>query len=141
MNSETLMRKLLPRALPAVVLLSSLPLVAAERMTPGKWEFTMTNSGTTRTFTRCVGAEEAASVNGDSKAGRAFLESHGPGCKIKSYTIKADTITVVTVCGDVAVTSTSHYHGTSAETQTVTKISDGRVITNDMHGHRVGSCR
>ena len=59
----------------ALGLASTSPLLAADRLKAGEWEFTTTTPGLgTRTFKKCMTAADAASVNGDEKTGRAAAE-------------------------------------------------------------------
>jgi len=117
---------------------------AAERIASGKWEFAMTTDGATRTVTGCLSADEAASINGDSKSARDFAEKKGEKlgspCKIKSYELKGDTGSYDLACGDRTITDKTVYHGETSEgVKTVT--SDGKTITTRVKARRIGTCQ
>jgi len=60
--------------------LASAPLSAGERIRPGQWEFTITHPGSEpNVFKHCVTADEATSVNGDTKTARAYAEKKAAG--------------------------------------------------------------
>src|SRR3954453_17469748 len=103
--------------------LSSSPLLAAERMEAGEWEFTTTTSGQgTHTFKKCMTPLDAASVNGDEKTGRAAAEkSAGQRCALKEYKIVGETVSYALACGSAAIASTATYHGDSFEGTMTTK--------------------
>ncbi len=90
---------------------------AAQRIVSGKWESAMTTDGATRTVSYCISAEEAASINGDSRSGREFAEKKaqkaGSTCAIKSYEIKGDTGSYSLACGSRTITDTTTYHDLS----------------------------
>ena len=116
---------------------------AAERLASGKWEYAMTTDGATRTVTGCLSADEAASINGDSKSARDFAEKKGEKlgspCKIKSYEITGDTGSYALSCGDRAITDKTVYHGETSEgVKTVTH--DGKTITTRIKSRRIGTC-
>ena len=117
---------------------------AAERIASGKWEFAMTTDGVSRTVTGCIGPEEAASINGDSKTGRDFAEKKGEKlgspCKIKSYEIKGDTVSYVLACGDRTITDKTVYHGEISEGAKTVATNDGKTITTHIKSRRVAIC-
>lgn len=103
----------------------------------------MTTDGATRTVTGCLSADEAASINGDSRSARDFAEKkgeklHSP-CKIKSYEIKGDTGSYSLICGTRTITDTTTYHGETTEgVKTVT--NEGKTVTTRLKSRRVGAC-
>ncbi|MEO5739424.1 MAG: DUF3617 family protein [Vicinamibacterales bacterium] len=116
---------------------------AADRIVSGKWEAAMTTDGETRTISYCVSAEEAASINGDSRSGREFAEKKtqksGSTCAIKSYEIKGDTGSYSLACGSRTITDTTVYHGETSEgVKTVT--NEGKTITTRLKSRRIGIC-
>ena len=103
----------------------------------------MTTDGATRTVTGCLSADEAASINGDSKSARGFAEKKGEKlgspCKIKSYEITGDTGSYALSCGDRTITDKTVYHGETSEgVKTVTR--DGKTITTRIKSRRIGTC-
>ena len=113
---------------------------AAERIAGGKWESAMTTDGQTRTVSYCISAAEAASINGDSKTGRAFAEKKSAGsCAISSYEIKGDTVSYSLTCGARTITDTTAFHGDTSEgVKTVT--NEGKTTTTRLKSHRIGTC-
>lgn len=113
---------------------------AAGRIVGGKWESAMTTDGDTRTVTYCISAEEAASINGDSKSGRAFAEKKSGGrCTINSYEIKGDTVSYSLTCGNRTIVDTTAFHGETSE-GTKTTSSEGKAVTSRLKSRRIGAC-
>ncbi len=142
MKSTTILKRtLLLTSACGLFLAATPPLRAADRMQPGKWEFTMTSNGTSSTLSHCVDAEEAAGVNGDAKAARAHAEKKAKGrCTIKSYDIQRNTVTYSLVCGDRTIDSTATFHGDSSEGTLKTTTADGKVDTKTVKARRLGAC-
>ena len=116
---------------------------AADRIVSGKWEAAMTTDGATRTVSYCVDAEEAASINGDSRSGREFAEKKakkaGSSCTITSYEIRGDTGSYSLACGSRTITDKTIYHGETSEgVKTVT--NEGKTVTTSLKSRRVGTC-
>lgn len=114
---------------------------AGERMVAGNWTFEMETKGQDpRTFTRCITAEEAGSVNGDAATARAYAEkSAGTSCTMKDFAIDGDTVSYQVICGDTAITSKVAYHGDGFEGVLTTK-SGSYEATTQLKGHRAGAC-
>lgn len=113
---------------------------AAERIAGGKWQSAMTTDGDARTVTFCISAEEAASINGDSKTGRAFAEKKSGGrCAITSYEIKGDTVSYSLTCGTRTISDTTAFHGETSE-GTKTTTSEGKAVTMRLKSRRIGAC-
>ena len=116
---------------------------AADRIAGGKWEAAMTTDGATRTVSFCISAEEATSINGDSKSGRDFAEKKaqksGSPCVMKSYDIKGDTVSYALACGNRTITDTTSFHGETSEgVKTVTL--EGNTVTTRFKSRRLGVC-
>ncbi len=117
------------------------PLLAAERMQAGEWEFTTTTPAHgTRTFKKCMTPADAASVNGDEKTGRAAAEkSAGQHCALKEYKIVGGTVSYSLACDSAAITSTATYRGDSFE-GTMTTKREGKEDVTHVKGRRLGAC-
>jgi hypothetical protein len=141
-STAILKRTLLLTSACSLFLASTPPLHAADRMQPGKWEFTMTGDGAPRTFSKCMPQDQANEVNGDAKTARAYAEKKAKGrCTIKSYDIQGDTVKYSLACGDRTIDSTATFHGgTSSEGILKTTTADGKVNTRTVKAHRVGAC-
>jgi len=143
MKSTTLLKRtLLLTSACGLFLAATPPLRAADRVTAGKWEFTMTGDGEPRTFSQCMTQDKANEVNGDTKTARAYAEKHAKGpCTIKSYDIQGDTVKYSLACGDRTIESTTTYHGgNSSEGTLKTTTADGKVNTRTVKAHRLGAC-
>jgi hypothetical protein len=125
-----------------LLLAATPPLRAAERMAAGKWEFTMTGDGGSRTFSQCMTPDQANEANGDTKTARAYAEKKAKGrCTIKSYDIQGDTVKYSLACGDRTIDSTTTYHGgNTSEGVLKTTTADGKVDTRTVKARRVGAC-
>ena len=117
------------------------PVEAAERMTLGQWEFTMTTKGVAHVSKYCVDADLAAVVNGDSRTGRAAAERNAAktNCKVTDFTVKGDTVTHAMTCGDRTILSTATYHGDSYEGAMKTRTGSIETTT-DVKARRLGAC-
>jgi hypothetical protein len=125
----------------ALTLASAPSLWAAERMVSGNWTFEMVTTGQDpRTFTRCITAEEAGSVNGDAAAARAYAEkSAGTACSVKDFHVDGDTVSYSLTCGETTIASKATYHGDSFEGVLTTKNGDNEATTQ-LKAHRAGAC-
>jgi len=123
-----------------VFLLAMQPVSAADRIASGKWESAITTDGDTKTITHCISAAEAASLNGDSKSGRAFAEKKADGrCAISAYDINGATVSYTLVCGARTIKDKTTFHGETAEgTKTVT--GQGETTTSTLKSRRIGPC-
>jgi len=118
----------------------STTLYAADRLVPGKWEFSTTSDGTPRVFTNCMSAEDASQVNGDSKSGRAAAEKKAAGrCTVESYTALGSSVEYTIACGSRTIKSATVFHGDSSES-TVTTTVDGKTVTSQVKARRLGAC-
>ena len=117
------------------------PLFAADRMSTGEWEFTVTMDGESHSSKRCVTAEEANGLNGDATSVRNYAEEKSSGrCSIKSYDVAAKTISYSMICGDRQVDSVTEYAKGSTKA-TVTTTHGGHSITSKVAGRRLGKCK
>jgi hypothetical protein len=116
---------------------------AAERVAAGKWESAMTTAGETRTVSFCIGAEEAAGINGGTATGRAYAEKKaqksGGTCSIRSYEIKGDTVSYTLACGERTIADTTTFHGDTAEGVKVV-TAGGKAVTSQLKSRRIGNC-
>jgi uncharacterized protein DUF3617 len=142
MKSKTILKRtLLLTSVCGLIIVATPPLRAADRMQPGKWEFTMTSNGTSSALNHCIDAAEAAGVNGDVKAARAAAEKKAKGhCTIKSYDIQGSTVKYSLACGDRTIDSTTTFHGDSSEGVLKTTTADGKVDTKTVKARRLGPC-
>jgi Protein of unknown function (DUF3617) len=114
---------------------------AADRMVTGNWTFEMETTGQdSRTFTRCISADEAQSVNGDTAAARAYAEkAAGANCAVKDFAVDGDTVSYRLVCGETTIASKATYHGETFEGVMTTKSGDVEATTH-LKAHRTGAC-
>ena len=119
---------------------ASAPLSAADRIRVGQWEVTTTNNGRTRTFKRCVSAVEAAAINGDAKAYRAYYENEVPNCRFTEYKQDGNLISSVMTCGSITVSSVTTYHGDSYVSDAKSKTGAGPDAVAHGTGKRLGDC-
>jgi hypothetical protein len=143
MKSTTILKRtLLFTAVCGLFLTATPPLQAADRMQPGKWEFTMTGNGELRTFSQCMTQDQANEANGDTKTARAYAEKKAKGrCTIKSYDIQSDTVKYSLACGDRTIDSTTTYHGgNTSEGVLKATTADGKVDTKTVKARRLGAC-
>ena len=139
----------MPKATPALVLLAagalalaSAPLSAAERLRPGQWEFTIVRPGAEpNVFKHCVTADEATSINGDTKTARAYSEKKAAGrCTITAYDVHGDSVSYAMKCGDVAIRATSVYHGDTSEGEQTSKKGSEPEVVSHVKARRLGDC-
>lgn len=135
-NLHSILRTLAACALVAVPSL----LHAADRAVPGQWEFTTTTEGTPHSFTRCMTAEDASQVNGDSVSGRAAAVKKAAGrCTVESFTAAGSSVEYVLVCGPRKISSATVFHGDSSE-GTLTTTFEGKATTSQVKARRLGAC-
>jgi hypothetical protein len=116
-------------------------MMAAERMTAGQWEFTLTGNGESRTIKQCVTPDQANEMNGDSKTARAFAEKRAKGrCTIKSYDVQGSTVQYALICGDRTIQSTTTFRGDTSEGTQTTTTSDGKIDSRTVKARRLGTC-
>ncbi|MCU1349311.1 MAG: hypothetical protein JWO56_2341 [Acidobacteria bacterium] len=123
----------------AVTLFALTPLHAADRMQPGKWQFSMTSGGQTRSSSMCITPERAASANGDTKSARAAAQRQSPNCVIKAYNVSGDTVSYAMECGGTLLECNMTYHGDDY-VGTLKATDQGQTHTTALKGHRLGSC-
>lgn len=114
---------------------------AAERMTPGNWEFQMDTAGQdARTIKRCITAEEAAGANGDATAGRAWAEKKAAGnCAVKQFDVDGNTVSFKLACGETTIASKTTYNGDSSD-GVLTTSHEGKESVTHVKAHRIGAC-
>jgi hypothetical protein len=141
-STISLKRTLLLSSICGLLLAATPPLWAADRMAAGKWEFTMTGDGESRTFSQCMMPDDANQANGDTKTARAYAEKKTKGrCTIKSYDIQGDTVKYSLACGDRTIDSTTTYHGgNTSEGVLKATTTDGKVDTRTVKARRLGPC-
>ncbi len=138
-------RTLLIGSLSGLIASVALPLPAADRQTPGQYEFTVTTDGKTRVSTYCVTPDDAKAVNADAKAGREYAEKAAKGaCTIAAYEVKGDTVSLTMACGDGGRATTTKYHGDTFEgdtTYTFTANGKRSVRVSHIKAKRLGVCK
>jgi len=116
---------------------------AADRMTPGQWEFTMTTKGESHVSKSCVDADLAAVVNGDSRTGREAAEKNAAkmksNCRVTDFTVNGDTVSHAMTCGARTILSTATYHGDRYEGEMKTKTATEETTTK-VTARRLGAC-
>ena len=119
------------RAAIALLGLAALTAEAADRVREGQWETTVGEGARAHVMKSCLGAADAAAMNGDERAFRASMEKAlgGGGCTVKSLKLSGNVVVAENLCGGKAFTSTTTYHGDSYEqTSTLgTKASARRI--------------
>lgn len=106
------------------------PLRAADRVTVGEYEATVTIDGKTQTFTHCVTSGEAKWVNAGAKAGREYVERALKGaCTISAYDVTGDTVSYTMACGPNVTTCRTTYHGDTFEGGSTTTWGTPSAIT------------
>ena len=141
MPKTTRTRSIVLIAAGALALASSL-LLAAERVRPGQWEFTIVHpGGEPNVFKHCITAEEATSVNGDTKTARAYAEKKAAGrCTITSYDVHGNTVSYALKCGEVAIRSKSVFHGDTSEGDETSKKGSAPEVVSHVKARRLGEC-
>jgi hypothetical protein len=122
--------------------LASAPLSAGERIRPGQWEFTIIHPGSEpNVFKHCVTADEATSVNGDTKTARAYAEKKAAGrCAITAYDVHGDSVSYAMKCGEVAIRMTAVYHGDTSEGEQTSKKGSEPEVVSHVKARRLGDC-
>jgi hypothetical protein len=134
-------RALLQTSFAGFLILSAPQLVAADRLTTGQYESTVTTDGKTRTFKYCFTLDEAKVVNADTKVGRRYTEESVKGaCTVSAYDATGDTVTSTLTCGASVSTIKATYHGDWYESDT-TRTSKGSAHSVHTKGKRLGPCR
>ena len=142
MKISTIARRIVLGSVCGLLLAVTLPLRAADRMAAGRWEFTLTGNGESRTVNQCMTPEQANEMNGDSQTARGFAEKRNKGrCTIKSYDIQGDTVKYSLVCGDRTIDSRTTFHGDTSEGTLKTTTADGNVDTRTVKARRLGACK
>ena len=138
-------RTLVISSLSCLIATAALPLLAADRQTPGQYEFTVTTDGKTHVSTYCVTPEDAKAVNADAKAGREYAEKAAKGgCSVTAYEIKGETVLFTLACGDSGRTSSVTYHGNTFDGDTTyTFMAQGKRMVRVSHieAKRMGVCK
>ena len=129
-------------ALAVAFVFTSVPLFAGERIRPGQWEYTIIRPGAEpNVIKRCVTADEAISVNGDSKTARAYAEKKAAGrCTILAYDVHGDSVSYAMKCGDVAIRASSVYHGDTSEGEQASKKGSEPEVVAHVKARRLGDC-
>ena len=120
--------------------LTASPLSAADRFRAGHWELTTTTRGETSTVKRCVTAEEAETVNGDTKSSRASAERQAPSCKYTDYKVDGDSVSGAMTCGKLSSRWATRYHGDTMEGDKFTRIAGGPEFVSHTKAKRIGNC-
>jgi hypothetical protein len=145
MSIRSTKRTLLISFLSCLIATAALPLLAADRQTPGQYEFAVTTDGKTQASTHCVTPDDAKAVNADAKAGREYAEKATKGaCSVTTYEVKGDTVSLTMACGDGGRTSIVTYHGDTFDGDTTyTFMVQGKRVVRVSHikAKRVGVCK
>ena len=126
----------------AALVLPAALLAAPERLHAGQWELTTSHvDGEPDSMKICISAEEAASINGGAKTGRAYAEKQaGAGCKVNDYTVNGNLVTYSVTCGKSTVKATVTYGGDTSEGDTVIQSEGKPEIVMHVKGKRLGEC-
>ena len=139
--TTTIKQTLLFTSICALLLAGALSVRAAERMTAGQWEFTLTGTGEPRILKQCITPDQANEMNGDTGTARAFAEKRAKGrCTIKSYDIQGNTVKYALSCGDRTIETTTTFTGDTSEGTQTTTTADGKVDTRTIKARRLGAC-
>ncbi|MDQ6891739.1 MAG: DUF3617 domain-containing protein [Acidobacteriota bacterium] len=123
-----------------VLALATSPLSGADRFRVGQWELTTTTQGETRTVKRCITAQEAETVNGDTKSSRASAERQSPSCKYTDYKVDGNLVSGAMTCGKLASRWATTYHGDTMEGDKFTRIAGGPEFVSHTKAKRLGDC-
>ncbi|GAA0709789.1 hypothetical protein GCM10009105_10500 [Dokdonella soli] len=112
-----------------------LPAGAADRVHAGQWAGTTTFDGTARASSTCIAQSDANAMNGDAESIRVYLDKVIPPtiCTLKDIKVDGDQVTYTSVCGGVANTVATTYHGDSFES---TNTRGAKT-----EAKRVGACK
>ncbi len=118
------------------------PLSAADRLRAGQWEITTTRPNLpTTTVKLCVGAEEAAGMNGDEKAGRQYVEKNsGKNCKMNEFKLNGLSASYAMTCAEITIRASLTYHGDSYEGERVITRAAGAELVSHFKAKRLGDC-
>jgi len=134
-------RSVLLTAVCVLLFAGTLSVSAADRMSAGQWEFTMTGPDGSRTMKQCMTPDQANEMNGDTKTARGFAEKRTKGrCTIKSYDIQGNTVKYSLVCGDRTIDSRTTFTGDTSEGTLTTTTADGKVDLKSVKARRLGAC-
>lgn len=135
-------RSRFPILVTAIVLtMASASLLAAQRMRAGEWEVTSTVNGKANVFKNCVGAEEAAAVNGDAKSGREYTEKLMAGqCKFTDYKVDGNVVTSSMTCGGSTIRTVTTYRGDTFSSDSKTKAGSAPEVSSHVDAKRIGDC-
>ena len=134
-----------PRPLVFLASLSALtalaaPLQAADRLTAGEYQATVTIDGKAQTFTHCVTAAEAKWMSADARTGREAVEKYLKGaCTIQAYDVTGDTVSYTMACGPNIVKSKTTYHGDSFEGGSTSTYGTPEVSTSRGTSKRIAT--
>jgi Protein of unknown function (DUF3617) len=123
-----------------VLALTASPLSGADRFRAGQWELTTTTKGETSAVKRCVTAEEAETVSGDTKSSRASAERQAPSCNYTDYKVDGNSVSGAMTCGKVSSRSVTTYHGDTMEGDKFTRIAGGPEFVSHTKAKRIGDC-
>lgn len=123
-----------------VLALTASSLSGADRFRAGQWELTTTTRGETSTVKRCVTAEEAETVNGDTKSSRASAERQSPSCKYTDYKVDGSSVSGAMTCGRLSSRFATTYHGDTMEGDKFTTIAGGPEFVSHTKAKRLGDC-
>jgi len=141
MKISTIARRIVLGSVCGLLLAVTLPLRAADRMAAGRWEFTLTGNGESRTVNQCMTPDQANEMNGDSQTARGFAEKRNKGrCTIKSYDIQGNTVKYSLVCGDRTIDSSTTFTGDTSVGTLTTTTADGKVDVRTVKARRLGAC-
>ena len=135
-------RAVLLAALSGSIAFAAVPVQAAERMTPGQWESTVTSDRGTYTTTACKTLDDVKIANADEKTMRALTDKAGAGvCVLGTYEDSGNKVSYTMTCGKVVTTITSTFRGDSFESDFTN--TEGASVRPAMHvkGKRVGACK
>jgi uncharacterized protein DUF3617 len=100
-----------------------------------------TERGKTTAFKQCVGAADAAAMNGDAKSSQAFVEKNIPAsCKFTDYRIEGSSAFFTMTCGNITVHSVTRYHGDGYESESKTTVGGGKETVTHISAKRLGDC-
>ncbi len=124
------------------LLLAAVPLSAAERLRPGQWEFTIIHAGgDTSVSKHCITADEATSVNGDTKTARAYAEKKAAGrCTITGYDVQGNSVSYAMKCGAVSIQTKAVFHGDTSEADQTSKNGSEPEVVTHVKARRLGDC-
>jgi hypothetical protein len=128
----------------AVTLVYSGRLNAADRMTPGQWELTVTTKGDSQIYKFCADADTLSIANGDARTGRDALSKFHTktvkiGCKVAAFNVEGSTVSYTLNCPDRTIRDTETYHGDRYEGVLNTKTASEEIVST-YKARRLGAC-